>query len=201
MPALTILGLDDAPAESRRWRWTVDAYYRAYEAGVFGAAARVELLDGEVVRMCPIGNRHYVVSGILDEWLSKTSEPDHWASEAKPISLSPHSEPEPDFAVIRGRPRQMRRKPRPDEVVLVVELSDSSLRIDAGPKALLYAEAGISEYWVVDLEGRRVVVHRSPSDAGYREIRLVGVEGSVSPAFRPEMALAVSELIPVDIEP
>ena len=155
-----------------RHRWTVDDYHRMAEVGLLDADARVELIEGEIVELAPIGDPHIAASIRLLHLLVAAVGERGGVSAANPVRLNPHSEPQPDFSVLRPRADYRTRGPRPDDVMLAVEVSDTTLRRDRGVKRPLYASAGIPEYWIVDLEARQVEIHRSPAGDTYASVEI-----------------------------
>ena len=179
--------------------FTVSEYHRMAEAGVFGAGERLELLDGQVVAMAPIGPRHALTVDVLSRWFG--GERDRWwARFQNPIELDARTEPNPDVVLARmpwrGYPH---RHPGPTDIFLVVEVADSTLRRDIATKLPLYARNGIAEVWIVDLTVDQVIVHRDPDPETQRyksrfEVEpdgdlaiegLPGVTYKAGPLFRP----------------
>ena len=179
--------------EPRDRRFTVDEYYRMAEAGIIGRDERVELVDGRVVAMSPIGSPHaWCVNrlvGIFAPMIGSIR-----IGVRNPIRLSDRCEPEPDLAVLRLEAPQDRH-PGPEDILLVVEVADTSLAYDRGTKAPLYARHGIPELRIADLGGERVEVHREPSPTGYRLMRVFGRGEAVAPAFAPDFAVDVDALL------
>lgn len=153
----------------RTHRVTVDEYRRMGEAGVFLEGQRVELIEGEIVDMPPMGSRHAVVVTVLADRLSTAaSEVSAHVRIQLPLRLGADSEPQPDVAVVRGHPRQYwSEHPGPRDVLLAVEVAESTLRFDLDVKARVYAAHGIPEYWVVDVAGEKAFVFRQPEENGY----------------------------------
>ncbi len=135
-------------------------------AGVFAGGLRAELIEGVIVHMTPIGPPHYCVQSLIASVFRRIFEVNGaYVGQRHPITMA-DSEPEPDVVVIRGDLDDYReRHPSPSEVPLVVEVADSSLAFDRGPKAKLYAASGISEYWIVNLIDRQVEVYSDPQPA------------------------------------
>ena len=179
--------------------FTIAEYHRMAQAGVFGEDERVELLDGQVVAMAPIGPRHALTVDVLSRWFGGPRER-WWARFQNPIDLDERSEPNPDVVLARmpwrGYPRS---HPRPEDIFLVVEVADSTLRRDLGKKLPLYARNAIAEVWIVDLTVDQVIVHRAPDPGTQRYARrfvvepegdldiegLPGVTLPAGPLFRP----------------
>lgn len=182
-----------AVAELPRRRFTTDEYERIVEAGILGPADRVELIEGEIVEMAAIGSRHAACVRKLQVLLTEANAQ---MSVQQPIRLDDLSEPEPDLALVRPRDDfYASAHPGPTDVLLVVEVSDTSFPADLASKLPLYAAAGIAEAWVVDLRGDRVLVHREPSANGYRRVSEHGPGHHVSPAAFPDLSLAVAEIL------
>ncbi len=140
------------------------------EAGVLSPDDRTELIDGEIIDMPPIGSAHADVVTLLTKRLLQAVGESAEVRAQVPVRLSSHSEPQPDFALVRTKPGGYRRAhPVPGDVLLLIEVSDTTLRYDLGRKARLYAAHGIAEYWVVDLVANRIVRHRRPSETRYAE--------------------------------
>ena len=153
-----------------RYRFTVDEYHRLGEAGILGEDDRVELIDGEIVMMTPIGVRHAASVNRLNELLVDRYRGGGIVQVQNPIGLDDRSEPQPDLSVLRLSDGYYRdRRPLPDDVLLVVEVADSSIGYDRGTKLPLYASAAIAELWIVDLGRELVDVYRKPVPGGYAE--------------------------------
>jgi Uma2 family endonuclease len=165
-----------APANSdlSRWRFTVDQYEQMGRTGVFGEDDRVELLDGEIASMSPIGPAHASIVDRLNQLLVTRLSDRFIVRVQNPIRLPPHSEPQPDLAVLNPRDDFYgARHPGPTDVLLVVEVSDSTLALDRGVKLPIYARAAVPQVWLVDVEQRAVIVHRRPVDGSYAETHVL----------------------------
>jgi Uma2 family endonuclease len=151
-------------------RLTVDDYYRMAVAGVLSPDDRTELIDGEIIDMAPIGSAHAHVVRLLTERLLQAVAGAAVVSAQLPVRLSARSEPQPDIALLRARPAGYRHAhPTAGDVLLLIEVSDTTLRYDLNVKARLYATHDISEYWVVDLVANRIWHHRRPGGSQYAE--------------------------------
>lgn len=150
-------------------RWTLEEFERMSEAGIFGPEERIELIDGEILPMRPENPEHAAVIGIAQRRLQKAFGERFYIRPGNPVPLDEWSQPEPDLAVVRGKPEDYRKK-HPRTALLVVEVSFSSRSFDRGRKQLLYARTGIPEYWMIDLVERCVFVHRDPAKKGYRDV-------------------------------
>jgi Uma2 family endonuclease len=167
-------------------------YDRLVELGVF-ADEKVELLYGMLVRMSPQGTRHAFVIRTLLNRLVTLLAGRALVQAQSPIAASDESEPEPDVAVVEPGPYLT---DHPSTAHLVVEVADSSLAKDVRLKARLYAQTGIPEYWVVDLENDAVVVHRDPMGDGYRDVRTVRRGDSLRLLAFPDVSIAVTDVLP-----
>lgn len=152
------------------YRFSVSDYHRMGEAGVLGPDLNVELLNGHIYEMSPIGSRHAACVDRLTRLFMHAVDDRAIVRVQNPIVLPPDSEPEPDVALLKPRDDDYAsRHPRPDEVLLVVEVADSSLPFDQDVKVPLYAQAGIPEVWVVALDEDRVHAYQMPTSDSYRE--------------------------------
>jgi Uma2 family endonuclease len=156
------------PPETRRF--TVSEYHRMAEAGILDEDDPVELIDGQIYVMSPIGSQHAACVDRLTRLFILAFHDRASVRTQNPILLAPNSEPEPDVALLAPRDdAYAARHPRPDEVMLIVEVSGSSLEFDQTTKLPLYAQAGIPEVWIAALDEDRLHVYRQPSASGYAE--------------------------------
>ncbi|MBI4279266.1 MAG: Uma2 family endonuclease [Armatimonadetes bacterium] len=152
-----------------RHRFTVDEYHRMADAGILTEDDRVELIQGEIVEMVPIGSRHAACVNRLAQSLAREAAGDTIVSVQNPVRLGEDSEPQPDVALLRPRPDfYAGGLPGPTDVLLVVEVAETSADSDREIKIPLYARAGVPEVWLVDLRAATVEVYRNPSPQGYR---------------------------------
>lgn len=187
--------------EPRAVRWTRDEYYRMAEVGFF-LGRKVELIKGEVIEMSPQDSGHTTAVSLLD-YLFKAAFPRGWVVRIQsPLALGAESDPEPDIAVVKGSPRDFVRS-QPSTAALVIEVASSSLEYDRTSKASLYAEAGIQDYWIVDLIKRRLEVYRNRREDetpslgfGYADRMVLEAGESVSPLALPEARLLVADMLP-----
>lgn len=182
-------------AERPKRLFTVDEYHRMAEAGVFGPEERVELIDGEIIEMSPIGPRHagcvINVNRILLTRLGDRAV----ISPQNPVIIRPRSEPQPDMLVLRPRDvSYSRAHPTPEDVLLAIEVGDTTVRFDRIVKARLYARARIREYWLIDAGRESVDVFRTPEGEGYASFATVGRGGSLAPLAFTDLVVAVDEL-------
>jgi Uma2 family endonuclease len=180
-----------------RWRFTVDAFERMIEAGVFREDDRVELLDGEVVAMAALGRRHAEAVRNCNHGFSRRAGDGAVVDVQNPLDLRPHARPEPDVALLRPPQARYRgRLPTAEDVLLVVEVAETSLTTDRDAKVPLYARAGIPEAWLINLVHDVVLVYREPTADGYRVVQTIRRGETVSPLAFPDWAIPVDELLP-----
>jgi Uma2 family endonuclease len=170
------------PAEVKRHRFTVQEYHAMAETGLLSEDDRVELVDGEIVEMTPIGTRHLACVVTLNHLLVEAAGGRYFVSVQNPIVLDDGNEPQPDLSLLKSKPDPAGELPGPADVLLVVEVSDSTLSYDRGVKLPRYGRAGIPEVWIVDLAARQVEMYSDPSFEGYRTTRTFGVGEQVRSA-------------------
>lgn len=177
-------------------RFTVDEYLAMGEAGILQEDARVELIDGEIIVMPPIGDPHEAST----DWLTRLFVPPliglAIVRVQGSIRLTDGSAPQPDITLVRERPLSAFGPYYPQDVYLVIEVADSSLAFDQGPKLARYAAAGIPEVWVANLRAREVTAYAEPSGSEYDSVRTYRVGESISPRAFPDVVLAVSDFMP-----
>jgi Uma2 family endonuclease len=177
-------------------RFTVDEYYAMARAGILGEDDRVELIDGEIVEMAPIGSEHAGSVDRLTDLFGRRFRTRAIVRVQNPIRLNQYDEPQPDLALLRRRRDFYRLShPTPDDVLLVVEVADTTLAADRSIKMPLYARAGILEVWLIDLRHRLVLVHREPTADCYRLVTTARGGERLAPLAFPDRELAVSDLL------
>src|SRR5579884_648740 len=175
---------------------TADEYQRMGEAGIFHEDERVELIDGELYEMTPVGDGHIGGVNSLNFFLSQRLGGRAIVSVQNPIRLSDYSEPQPDIAVLRLRADFYRTgKARPEDVLLLIEVAESSLAYDRLTKLPRYAAAGIGEVWIVNLAEQRVEVYRDPRPDTYATRILYARGDTLTPAALPELSIRVDEIL------
>ncbi|MDR7454057.1 MAG: Uma2 family endonuclease [Armatimonadota bacterium] len=175
--------------------WTREEYHRLAAAGVFAPGARVQLVRGEIVETTPQSAAHATAVRLIQQRLEAVFREGYDVRAQLPLALSEDSEPEPDVAVVPGTARDYSRE-HPTSAVLVVEVAAGALRFDQGPRATMYAQAGVREYWILDLERRVLEVHRHPRPSGYAAITVAGPGEAVAPEAVPDTPLHVADLLP-----
>ncbi|BAY60034.1 hypothetical protein NIES22_00910 [Calothrix brevissima NIES-22] len=175
-------------------KWTLEEYHRMIEAGIL-SSRRVELLKGEIVEMSPEGEPHAYSSDEAGEYLAELLGKQATLREAKPITLPNNSEPEPDIAIVQRLGREYREHhPYPENIFWVIEYANSSLEKDLEEKSKIYAEAGILEYWVVNLKKLHLVVFRDILDGEYASKQTL-TTGTIQPLAFPDISVAVDKII------
>ena len=187
--------LERNPWVTRR-KFDVAEYYRLAEAGILHEDDRVELIEGEIVEMVPIGSDHSGTVNALNHALMSAAGRRATLSVQGPLHLSDYSEPQPDFMLLKPRPDFYReRHPRPEDVLLLIEVSQTSLRYDRAVKLPLYARHGIPEVWIVDLPDRVVEVHRDPSPDGYASTRRYAPGETLEPQALPGVKVSAADIL------
>jgi Uma2 family endonuclease len=175
--------------------FTCDEYETMLVAGILSEDDRTELIEGEILQMPPIGSPHAGGINRLNALFS------HLAGRAilsvqNPLRLNDLSEPQPDFVLLRPREDFYRDShPRPEDVLLVIEVADASLAFDRRVKAPLYAMNGIAELWILDLQDRTIEVYRHPSARGYLDVRRCDRESSLKMLAFPDLEILVEEIL------
>lgn len=189
----------NAVVEPVRHKLSVDDFIRMGEAGIFAPDARIELIEGELIDMPPIGSGHMSVSNRLTRLLVRGAGDDAIVSVANPVRLPPWSMPQPDFLLLRPRADDYASAyPGPDDTLLAVEVSESSMRYDRVTKARIYARHGIAEYWVVEVGAHRLHLHRGPSpgSGSWASVQVLEAPLRVSPAALPALTLSSDDIWP-----
>ncbi|MEN9317075.1 MAG: hypothetical protein RIS35_3468 [Pseudomonadota bacterium] len=185
--------LSDIPPT--RFRLTVEQYHRMVELGILREDERVELIDGELVRMAPIGSMHGGLVSRLTRLLVERVGRGGVVSPQNAVILSDFTEPQPDLAVLRWRADDyMAGTPRAGDTLLVIEVADSSLRFDRDVKLRFYALAGVPEAWIVDVRARRVLRFTLPDGEGYRSSETLGPGATARCAGLSTVMIGMDEL-------
>ena len=181
----------------RPHRFTVAEYHRMAEVGILGEDSRVELIRGQIVDKAPIGAPHHGMVNRLTRLLPGVLAGRGILSVQNPVRLDDGSEPEPDVAVLRPRADDYATATAgPPDILLLIEVADTSLDDDRAIKLPLYAENGIAECWIVNLVDRVVEVYRQPGNGSYADIRRIGQGQVLDVALLAGVALPVGELFP-----
>jgi Uma2 family endonuclease len=185
------------PTYPQRHAISADEYVRMAQAGVFSTDVRLELMDGEIIEMAPIGSAHAAVVNTLATLLNRACGESAIVSVQNPLVAGERSVPQPDLALLRMRAdKYFSEHPRAADVLLVIEVSDTTLRFDLEQKALLYARADVPELWVVDLESRAVHLQRMPTSSGYAQKTRASEADTIAAAMIPSASLRVASIFP-----
>ncbi len=176
-----------------RRRFTVEEFYRLAEVGVLHEDDRIELIDGELIEMAAIGLAHAHAIVALDELANSMVVESARVSVQNPIHLGPRTQPQPDLALIHRRLYAVTH-PTPKDIFLVIEVADSSLNYDREVKVPLYAEAGISEMWIVNLNGRTIERYNSPRDGRYTQIAIAAPGDTLTSLSLPAFIVPVAQV-------
>ncbi len=181
-----------AAAGPRPVRWTCAEFHRFGDMGVF-EGRRAMLIDGVILEEGPMNPPHAKTLGLVEEAVRIAFGVGWWLRHQSPLVLGQDLDPEPDLAVVPGRPRDYRGHPTTAD--LVVEVSDTSLDFDVNDKRLIYARAGIRDYWVVDVNGRTLLVYRDPQAGDYTTTQVLGPADAVAPLAAPTALIQVADLL------
>jgi Uma2 family endonuclease len=183
------------PIKTRK-RFTVEDYYRMGETGILSENERTELIEGEIIEMSPIGDPHMIAVNRANMIFARGIGDKVVVSVQNPAFMDRYNLPQPDVVLIRPREGFYGAgKPNPEDVVLLIEVSDTSLRFDRRVKVPIYARSGIREVWVIDLQNGSVYVYRGPRDNAYSLIEMKQRSDTVSPEAFPDFRIQVSDLI------
>jgi Uma2 family endonuclease len=188
------MAIEDLELESRP-PLTVEEFEVLAETEGWDEDTRVELLDGEIVRMSPINDPHAACVKRLNRLFNRRYAAQALVSVQDPIRIQRYDEPQPDVALLRPRPDfYASATPTPDDILLLVEVADTTLRTDLGRKARIYASGGVCEYWVVDLNNRVLYVHRSRAQGSYASRQVLRPGERVAAEFASQIDLGVEEV-------
>ena len=187
--------LADAP---KKRLFTRKEYHAMGKAGIFAPNERMELLEGEIIVMSPVGNWHaFCVDSLNYEFAALNISRRAIVRVQNPAATSPTSEPEPDLMLMAYKDdRYLSGHPNPQDILLLVEVADSSLGYDTNVKLRHYAQSGVSETWIADLRNDQIVSHTEPSPEGYLVSRIYRLGDTISPTAFPDLKIAVGDIIP-----
>ncbi|MCO6439740.1 MAG: Uma2 family endonuclease [Nitrococcus mobilis] len=181
--------------EQARHRLTTGDYHKMGAAGVFRPTDRVELIEGEIIDMAPIGSAHAGVVGLLTNRLVPAVAGQAIVNVQNPVVLGEHSEPQPDLSVLKPRPDFYRNAhPTPVDIIFLIEVAETSIDFDREIKLPLYARHEVPEVWLVDLRQKALTIHRAPLEGVYRETLQPSDLTRVVPLKLPQAALDLSDL-------
>jgi Uma2 family endonuclease len=179
-----------------RKRFDSDAYLRMAETGILAPTDRVELIDGEILVMSPIGNRHSLAVSTALHMIVKTAGDDVFLWVQSTLFLDKYVVPEPDLALLRPRNDYASERPGAKDVLLIIEVADSSLEYDTSVKLSTYAILGIPEYWVADLRDNRLFAYSQPHGDTYSVVHELHRGESLAPTALPQTQFPVSVFLP-----
>ena len=172
-------------------------YYQMMESGIIREGERVELILGQIFTMAAKGTRHTVATTRLITELPMLIQRRAIVRCQEPITLPNNSEPEPDIAIVRLRSDDyINSHPSAADIILVIEVADSTIKFDQDTKAPLYAAAGISEYWIVNLIDNRLEIYRQPEGSIYASIEIITPPRSINLPHFPEIVVQISDFFP-----
>lgn len=186
----------DVPPHYKRRLFTVDECVAMEAAGILHEGEHIELLDGEIFHMAAMGDPHLFCTDRLTMLLAPALVSRALVRVQGSIRLNDYTAPEPDLSLLRFRDNYYAESATSDDVLLLIEVADTSLEFDLGPKAARYAAASIPELWVANLRARDVIVHTDPVDGAYTAIHTVPADGSITPQAFPDVTLSLRDFMP-----
>ncbi len=182
--------------QPRRLRFKVDEYYKMIELGMLKDYEKAEIIDGELIQKMPIGKKHSAVVEKLNEVLRDRLGKSVSLRNQPPVRFGDYNEPEPDLAILKRREDfYAERKPVPEDVLLLIEVSDATLKYDRDTKLTLYAEAEIPEVWIVNLQNNLIEIHQKPHIGIYQLTKIFKRGEQIVSEILPDLKLAVDEVL------
>jgi len=189
----TVLEIRERAAVSYH-HWSVEEFHRMAQSGLLDETDRVELINGELVDMAPIGSKHAFYVDRLAECLGGGPSASYMVRVQNPIGLDERSEPQPDIALV-NRANYADRHPAPADVLLIVEVSDTTLEYDRDVKLALYAQHGIPDVWLIDVKAGELTVYQQPVDGQYRLMRKPTASETVASLLLPGVGMALADVV------
>ena len=184
-----------APLTIPRRLLTLDEYHTIGAAGVLKEDDRIELIEGEMIKMAPIDSRHVAKVNRLARLLSQCVGDQAIVSVQNPIALPPHNEPQPDLTLLKPRANYYEGKlSGAEDILLVIEVSDTTLVYDRDAKMPIYARNGIVEAWLVDIQAQTVSIYQEPGKNGYRRLLTPARNESITPQLLPNVVVRLTDL-------
>lgn len=181
--------------QPRRLRFTVDEYYKMIELGMLKDYEKAEIIEGELIQKMPIGDRHAAAVDFLNRFITKSVSDNVLVKIQNPVRLSDYNEPEPDIALADLTKYDGRRHPQPAEILLLIEVSDSTLKYDRSTKLVLYAEAEIPEVWIVNLPNDIIEIHTKPGSGIYQLTKIYKRGETLESEILPDLKLEVDKIL------
>lgn len=178
-----------------RLRFSVDDYYKMIELGMLKDYERAEIIEGELIKKMTVGDRHAAIVNFLTKFFVKNVSDEILVSVQNPVRLSDYDEPEPDLVLADLTKYDGKRHPRPAEILLVVEVSDSTVKYDRDVKLPLYAEAEVPEVWIVNIPNNIVEIHTHPSVGLYQSVKIFRRGETIETERLPNLGLRVNEIL------
>jgi Uma2 family endonuclease len=179
----------------QRRRLSLEEFHRMGSAGVLGEDDRVELIDGDMIEMAPIGAQHLAMVNRLSRMLTLAAGKEAIVSTQNPVALPPRNEPQPDIALLKPRPDDYAAGvPTAADVLLIIEVADTTLAYDRDVKIPIYARHAIAEVWLFDIQGGSLLVHRDPGPSGYQRVLTPTQKEVVSPLLVPAVSIDLAEV-------
>jgi Uma2 family endonuclease len=183
-------------AANVRHKLSVSDYYRMGDAGILNEDDRIELIEGELIDMAPIGSRHVAAVMRLTHVLTQVVSNQAYVSVQNPLLLSGHSVPQPDFLVLKRRTDfYSDGLPKPEDVYWLIEVSDSTIDYDRKTKLPLYAQHGIPEVWIINLNNLSLERYSQPNETGYGHCETLDKTGKISPTALPDVVINLSRIL------
>jgi Uma2 family endonuclease len=183
------------PVETQH-RFNADEFHRMAETGILRPDARVELLAGKILDMSPIGPFHGGVTKRLIRFFTSLANGRWIVSAQDPVHLDDHSEPQPDLMLLKPREDDYTSShPLPDDVLLLIEVADSSLEFDRSEKLPAYGRAAISEVWILNLPAKTIEIYREPHFTGYGSSHTRRAGDKASPLAFPDVSIDIAQLL------
>lgn len=175
-------------------RWSVEEYHKMALSGLLDETDRVELIEGELIDMAPIGSKHAFRVDSIARALQRVAGTSFLVRVQNPVLLGERSEPQPDLAVVKDK-NYSEAHPCAEDVLLIVEVSDTTLAYDREVKLSLYARHGVPEVWLLDVNAGEMTVYREPAEGQYRLIRKPTAAEAVSPVLVPGVTISLAQVL------
>lgn len=171
--------------------WTTAEYHRLIEIGVLSSEDKIELLDGQIVEMSPAGNYHAACIDYIGHYLAQIFGEKYWIRRQNPVVLNNNSEPEPDLAIVKYRKDYYAKAhPAPEDILLLIEVADTSLAKDRHIKSVLFAESNIPEYWIINTEEDLLEQYLYPENGRYKQQRIYTKEEVLESPLLPSLEVS-----------
>jgi Uma2 family endonuclease len=179
----------------QRRKLSLEEFHRMGTAGILGEDDRIELINGEMIEMAPIGAQHLAMVNRLSRMLNIAAGKEAIVSTQNPIALPPQDEPQPDITLLRPRADEYSRSlPTAADVLLVIEVADTTLAYDREVKIPLYSQCGIAEVWLFDIRARSLLAHRNPGPKSYQRVLTPKQNETISPLLIPAIKIDLTEV-------